>query len=262
MRHGEGPALIRRFMRERQVTFFANAAPGMSEGAIGDAIKKILDEEVARLPKGYAQRPLGTTKLMAETGKSFVLGLLASMLFMYLILAAQFESWLHPVTILISLPLTLPFAVASVVIFDQALDLYSFLGIFVLFGVVKKNAILQIDHTNKLREGGMERLKAILQANKDRLRPILMTTFAFVAGMIPLVTAKGIGAGFNRATAGVVVGGQVLSLLLTLTAVPVVYSYFDDATKWLRRVFRIGDKPDFTHSTPEPTVEHLSSNAE
>jgi multidrug efflux pump subunit AcrB len=177
--------------------------------------------------------------MMAETGQSFLLGLLAALVFMYLILAAQFESWLHPVTILIALPLTLPFAVASVILFGQALDIYSFLGIFVLFGVVKKNAILQIDHTNQLRAAGMNRYDAIVQANKDRLRPILMTTFAFVAGMIPLVTAQGVGSGYNRATAGVVVGGQVLSLLLTLVAVPVAYSLFDDAAVLLRRLFRI-----------------------
>ncbi len=244
LEHETGPSTINRYQRERQVTFLANAGPGADEGAISAEIAKIIEDE--KLPPGFRLRPTGQTKLMKETGISFVLGLLASMVFMYLILAAQFESWLHPVTILVSLPLTLPFAIASVIIFDQALDLYSFLGIFVLFGVVKKNAILQIDHTNSLRAKGMPRLAAILQANKDRLRPILMTTFAFVAGMIPLVTAKGIGAGFNRATAGVVVGGQVLSLLLTLLAVPVVYSYFDDMSLFFARVMaRIrGEKPE------------------
>jgi hydrophobe/amphiphile efflux-1 (HAE1) family protein len=292
---GSSPASINRYQRERQITFLANARPGASEGGVGDAIKAIVEDEVQKLGKGYTVKAQGMTKIMKETGISFVLGLLASFVFMYLILAAQFESWLHPITILISLPLTLPYAIASVILFDQALDMYSFLGIFVLFGVVKKNAILQIDHTNQLRDHldellastlakaarlspaalpgflheqldeavGRERLaaalakadlsnpasvekavvkaarlKAILQANKDRLRPILMTTFAFVAGMIPLVTATGIGSGFNRATAGVVVGGQSLSLLLTLVAVPVVYSFFDDLSLWFKRLRR------------------------
>jgi multidrug efflux pump subunit AcrB len=256
MRRGESPSAIQRFQRERQVTFLANAGGGASEGAVAEEIKKILDDEVSRLPKGFGVRASGQTKLMAETGISFVLGLLASMVFMYLILAAQFESWLHPVTILLSLPLTLPFAVISVILFDQALDIYSFLGIFVLFGVVKKNAILQIDHTNHLRSEGMARYEAIIQANKDRLRPILMTTFAFVAGMIPLVTAKGIGAGYNRATAGVVIGGQVLSLVLTLTAVPVFYSYFDDASNFLRRLFRLGPPPEAAGKTVITEAPH------
>jgi multidrug efflux pump subunit AcrB len=236
LQSGSGPAMISRFQRERQVTFLGNAAPGASEAGAGEAIIQVIKDQ--HLPPAYRLRPTGQTKLMAETGASFVFGLLGSMVFMYLILAAQFESWLHPVTILLTLPLTLPFAILSVILFDQSLDIYSFLGIFVLFGVVKKNAILQIARANQLREEGMPRLAAILQANRDRLRPILMTTFAFVAGMIPLVTSKGIGAGFNRATAGVVVGGQTMSLLLTLLAVPVAYSFFDDLRNLSARLYR------------------------
>jgi multidrug efflux pump subunit AcrB len=235
---GSGPTTIQRYQRERQVTYVANAGKGASEGQLSDEVRAVLEDEVKKMPKGMSVKAQGQTKLMKETAISFVLGLLASFVFMYLILAAQFESWLHPVTILISLPLTLPYAILSVVIFDQALDMFSFLGIFVLFGVVKKNAILQIDHTNHLRAEGMPRLQAILQANKDRLRPILMTTTAFVAGMIPLVTSRGIGSGMSRATAGVVVGGQTMSLVLTLVAVPVVYSYLDDISLFIGRLFK------------------------
>jgi multidrug efflux pump subunit AcrB len=248
MREGTGPSVINHFARQRQVTFFANPAPGFSEGAIGEEMKRILEEEAPK--SGYFVRPVGGAKLMKETAESFVFGLGLAFVFMYLVLAAQFESWLHPITILLSLPLTLPFAIASVIIFDTALDLFSALGIFVLFGVVKKNAILQVDHTNALRRKGMQRTEAILQANKDRLRPILMTTFAFVAGMLPLVTSKGIGAGFSQATSGVVVGGQTMSLLLTLVAVPVAYSLFDDAAILARRFVDL-----FRRRKPEPPPE-------
>jgi hydrophobe/amphiphile efflux-1 (HAE1) family protein len=259
---GTGPATISRYNRERQVTFMANPAQGYSEAAVGQAVVEAIEAE--KLPQGFTIRPTASSKLMKETGISFVLGLLASMVFMYLILAAQFESWLHPITILLSLPLTLPFAVLSVILLGQALDIFSLLGIFVLFGVVKKNAILQIDHTNQLRAHGLPRFDALLRANRDRLRPILMTTFAFVAGMIPLVVSKGVGAGYNRATAGVVVGGQILSLLLTLLAVPVAYSLFDDASRWLGRLFGRGDDSGAVEggNAADAAVDHARSAAD
>jgi HAE1 family hydrophobic/amphiphilic exporter-1 len=222
-----GPAVITHFGRERQSTIFINTLPGSSEQTIIDELERLrvgLD-----MDPGYGGQLYGRSRELGRAIESFKMAVTLSFTFMFLVLAAQFGSWLHPVTIIASLPLTLPFALFSVWIFGGSLNLYSMLGVMVLFGVVKKNSILQIDHMRSLRRRGFSRADAVMIGNRDRLRPILMTTIAFVAGMIPLLVSSGAGSGTNRAMGSVIAGGQTLSLLLTLIATPVIYSWLDDA---------------------------------
>jgi HAE1 family hydrophobic/amphiphilic exporter-1 len=230
---GEAAARIDRLDRQRMVAVRANVAPGY---ALADRIEAL--QTAAKelgIPPGFDVRVLGRGRELERTLSEFRWTLLLSIVFMYIVLAAQFEHLIHPFTILLTLPLAVPFGLISLYWGSETLNVYSALGILVLFGVVKKAAILQVDHTNILRSKGMPRLEAILKANRDRLRPILMTTISFVAGMLPLLIANGPGAEERRSIAVLAAGGQTLSLLLTLLAVPVIYSYLDDLGQLFQR---------------------------
>ncbi|MFN8010685.1 MAG: efflux RND transporter permease subunit [Holophagaceae bacterium] len=226
-----GPAQIDRINRQRQVTLVANL-DNLPLGTAVDRTTQFIRE--ADLPPGYGQLALGRAKTFAETGVNFAIAFLLSLIFMYIILAAQFESFLHPVTILLSLPLTIPFALLSLLLLQESLNLYSVIGLFMLFGIVKKNGILQVDYTNTLLASGLPLEEAVYKANLVRLRPILMTTVTLIAGMIPIALGKGPGASSRASMAKVIIGGQALSLVITLLIVPVAYVLFDGATAFFR----------------------------
>ncbi len=245
---GDAPSRIDRLDRQRMCAVRSNVAAGYALGDRVEAVREAAEE--LGMPTAYTTRVLGRGRELERTFRDFGWTFVLSFVFMYIILAAQFEHFVHPFTILMSLPLAVPFGLFSLWLAGETLNLYSALGILVLFGVVKKNSILQVDLTNRLRGAGVDRLPAILQANRDRLRPILMTTVAFVAGMLPLLVGTGPGAEERRSIAVLAVGGQTLSLLLTLVAVPVIYSFLDDLGTLFRRR-AVGAATAVTH--PEPT---------
>jgi HAE1 family hydrophobic/amphiphilic exporter-1 len=230
---GMSPAQIDRYAQERQITVVSN----LYQKPLGEAMQQAL-RIVAELgmPPGYQAVQLGQAKLMAEAFRNFLAAFLLALAFIYMALAAQFESFVHPITIMVSMFLAIPFGLLALVLSGMTLNIYAIMGMFLLIGVVKKNAILQVDYTNVLRGRGLSRFEAQLEADRARLRPILMTTLAIVFGMLPVALGRGDGSASRAALAIAVVGGQALCLVVTLVITPVVYSFFDDLRGWPRRL--------------------------
>ena len=224
LERGGGPLQIQRSNRQFQVQLSANPAPGIPMSGGIEAMRQQING--MNLPASYGYRFGGTAQALEETTGSLMVAFLLAAIFMYMVLAAQFESFLHPFTIMLALPLSIPFALLTILVTGRTLNLWSALGVFLLLGIVKKNGILQVDYTNKLREQGVPLRQAIVQATHVRLRPILMTTSSIVAGLIPTAIGIGAGSGQRSAIAMTIIGGQSLCLLLTLLMTPVAYSLF------------------------------------
>jgi HAE1 family hydrophobic/amphiphilic exporter-1 len=243
---GFGPATLWRYNREFEVSVYANVSSGYPlDLAAAHTIQSI--HEVG-LPPGYSYLFSGQVKVLEETTWNLLLAMLLASVFMYMVLAAQFESFSYPFIIMLTLPLSVPFALFSLWVTGRALSLWSALGMFLLLGIVKKNGILQVDYTNRLLARGMPVREAIIEANRVRLRPILMTTLSIIAGLIPVAVGIGAGSEQRASIAVTIIGGQTLCLLLTLLVVPVAYSYFAELEalpwrEWTSRGFKWARRP-------------------
>jgi len=222
---GSAPASIDRYNRQRQITVNASL-DGAVLGTVLDETRRKVDE--MHLKPGYQVVFGGNARTLNEASNDFVIAIFLAVTFIYMVLASQFNSFIYPFSIMSSLPLSVPAGLLALMAFGMTLNVYSAIGMLMLFGIVKKNSILQVDYTNTLRAQGMERHDAIVAANHVRLRPILMTTLSIIAGMLPIAFGRGAGAGSRASMAVTILGGQLLCLLLTLLVTPVVYSYFDD----------------------------------
>jgi HAE1 family hydrophobic/amphiphilic exporter-1 len=220
---------ITRRDRERAITIFANVARGASQA---DALQTALGIAERVLPDGYRATPAGSSQAFRESFESlrfaFVMGLIVA----YMVLATQFNAFTHPFTVLLALPFSVSGALTALWLSGQSLNVYSMLGLILLMGIAKKNSILLVDFTNQKRDEGFERHEALLKACPIRLRPILMTSMATIAGAIPPALAIGPGAELQRPMAISIVGGMALSTLFTLFVVPAAYSAIDDAVQW------------------------------
>jgi HAE1 family hydrophobic/amphiphilic exporter-1 len=229
IQRGLSPGRINRYNRQFQVAVRANLDSDVALDGAAERVRGVIRR--VGLPPGYTSRFSGTVKTLDDTNKSLIVTFLLACIFMYMVLAAQFESLLHPFAIMMSLPLSIPFALLTLWLTGRTLNLWSSLGVLLLLGIVKKNGILQIDYANKLRDQGMPLGEAVLEACQVRLRPILMTTFSIIGGLIPTAIGAGAGAAQRSAIAVTIIGGQSLCLLLTLIVTPVTYSLLSELSE-------------------------------
>jgi len=237
VQRGLSPGRIYRYNRQFQVSVRANLDSDLPLGTAAEQVRAAIRK--VGLPPGYTSRFSGTVKTLDDTNKSLIITFLLACIFMYMVLAAQFESLLHPLAIMMSLPMSIPFALLTLWMTGRTLNLWSSLGVLLLLGIVKKNGILQIDYANRLRAEGMPVREAVLEACQVRLRPILMTTFSIIGGLIPTAIGVGAGAAQRSAIAVTIIGGQTLCLLLTLIVTPVTYSLLSELGELgLARIFK------------------------
>ena len=236
LQRGLGPTIIERNNRQFSVRLLADVKPGMPQNqALAEITGYIRG---LNMPVGYGYKFAGQSKLLEETTRNMILAVALASIFIYIVLAMQFESFVQPLVIMTVLPLSVPFALLTLFMTGRVLNLWSALGMLLLLGIVKKNSILQVDYTNVLRRQGMPLRDALLQASETRLRPILMTTAAIVAGLIPTALGVGAGAAQRADIAETIVGGQSLCVLLTLLLVPVSYSLAEEGIERGRTFWR------------------------
>jgi HAE1 family hydrophobic/amphiphilic exporter-1 len=232
---GLGPSQLQRSNRQFTVMLSSDLAPGHALDEASNDVRRLLAG--LGMPPTMSFRLQGQSKILDETTANLILAIGLAMIFVYMVLASQFESFVQPIVIMLALPIAVPFALFTLWITHRTLNLWSALGMLLLLGIVKKNAILQVDYANVLRASGMPLRDAIVEACRTRLRPILMTTSAIIAGLLPTSLGVGIGGTGRAAIAVTIIGGQSLCLFLTLLLVPVAYEKIDA----LERAF-VGDK--------------------
>lgn len=247
---GETVGQYNRYDRMPDIRVNANILTGFAAGSVTSQAQAVIDS-VIQLPPGYTAAPIGEQEIMVESFTHMARALLLAIIFIFLVLASLYDSFFDPISIMVSLPLSLVGAIVGLWAFNSNLSIMSMVGIVMLMGLVTKNAILLIDFVKQRREDGVDRTNAILEAGPIRLRPILMTTLATVFGMLPLALGLGPGAELRAPMARAVIGGMLSSTLLTLVVVPVVYASIDDWTNWLGRK---GRKLMGRKQVDEPTV--------